>query len=173
MKPSTLKKIVLSVVVGAVVGAACLSPLLLRAQPWFYAPPPMAPSTNPMAQRAGLQAVQSQMNWFQNSLRNASGYQGDSYGNVFQQFQALRGSYNAFQASLTSQQQSSGANDLAQLSSGLDILQEAFSNYQQEVADGESSPSAFNNMCSVLYQASNVWLQELNQVCNRLRVGWN
>ena len=154
---------------------AALSPAgspRIDAQPWFYAPPPMPPATNPMAQRAALQNVQGQVNWFQNSLRNASGYQTYAYGNVWQQFQALRASYSSFTSSLTSDQVSRGGNDLAQLSAGLDIIQEAFGNYQQEVASGESSTSAFNEMCTVLYQASSVWAQELTKVSNRLRIGW-
>ena len=91
MKSSQLKRpvLVLAFVVAAL--APCGSPPV-EAQPWFYAPPPLPPPTNPMAQRAALQNVQSQVNWFQNSLRNATGYQADSYGNVFQQFQALRAS---------------------------------------------------------------------------------
>jgi len=172
MNSSKLKRIVPSLIAGGALCVVALYPVMLVAQPWFYAPPPMPPATNQMAQRSALQNVQSQVNWFQNSLRNASSYQAGSYGNVWQQFQNLRASYNSFRASLTSQQLSRGANDLAQLDAGLDILQEAFSNYQQEVADGQSSTQAFNDMCQVLAQASNVWAQELTQVSNRLRVGW-
>ena len=67
---------------------------------------------------------------------------------------------------------SAGANELAELDAGLGILEEAFTNYQQDVADGQSSTSAFNNMCQVLRQASGVWLQEFNSDCSRLQVGW-
>lgn len=159
---------------GGVISLSILASGILRAQvPWGYGPPPFSPPANtPMAQRSAMQGVQSQVNWFQNITRTASNYGGEGYGMIWQQFQVLRGAYSAFKSSLSPQQLSAGANEFAELDAGLDILQEAFTNYQQEVADGQSSASAFNNMCQVLYQASGVWLQEFNSGCNRLRVGW-
>jgi hypothetical protein len=153
---------------------AIVSAGLLCAQvPWGYGPPPGGPTPNtPMAQRSAQTTVQSQVTWFQSSTRTASNYGGGGYGVVWQQFQMLQGAFNAFRATLTQQQLSWGANELAELDAGLGILQEAFTNYQQDVADGQSSTSAFNNMCQVLRQASGVWLQEFNSDCNRLRVGW-
>ncbi len=185
MKTLFPQKFIVAVAGGLVASAVLVASLRAVAQtyayppypppyPYFYyPPPPIPPPNNAMAQRSALQNVQSQVGWFQNSLRNASAYQPGSYGNIYQQFQNLRGSYNGFRASLSSQQLSRGANDLAQLDAGLNIIQGAFSNYQQEVANGQSSASAMNDMCQVLYQASGVWLQELNRVSNRLRVGWN
>jgi hypothetical protein len=160
-----------------VVGLAGLAILwagLLDAQvPWGYGPPPGGPTPNtPMAQQNAQRTVRSQVNWFQNSTQSASNYGGGGYGMVWQQFQMLQGAYNAFKATLTQQQLSSGANQVAELDAGLGILEEAFTNYTQDVANGQSSASAFNNMCQVLYQASGVWLQEFNSVCSRLRVGW-
>jgi hypothetical protein len=155
-------------------GLAILSAGLLYAQvPWGYGPPPGGPTPNtPMAQQNAQRTVQSQVNWFQNRTQSASNYGGGGYGMVWQQFQTLQGAYNAFKATLSPQQLSSGANKLAELDAGLGILEEAFTNYTQDVADGQSSASAFNNMCQVLYRASGVWLQEFNSVCNRLQVGW-
>jgi len=153
---------------------AILSASLLYAQvPWGYAPPPPMPTPNtPMAQRSAQTTVQSQLNWFQNSTRTAANYGDGGYGVVWQQFQYLQGAYNAFKATLTPQQLSAGANELAELDAGLNILGEAFTNYQQDLADGLSTSSALNNMCQVLYQASGVWLREFNSDCNRLQVGW-
>ena len=155
-------------------GLAILSAGLLYAQvPWGYGPPPGGPTPNTaMAQQNAQRSVQSQVNWFQNSTQSASNYGGGGYGMVWQQFQTLQGAYNAFKATLNPQQLSSGANKLAELDAGLGVLEEAFTNYTQDVTDGQSSASAFNNMCQVLYQASGVWLQEFNSVCNRLQVGW-
>jgi hypothetical protein len=171
---SNLRKLVLRSRLLGLAGLALLSAGLLCAQvPWGYYPPPAGPPSNtPMAQRSALQAVQSQVTWFQNSTRTASNYGDGGYGMVWQQFQALQGAYGAFKGTLTQSQLSSGANELAELDAGLAILQEAFTNYQQEVANGQSSASAFNNMSQVLYQASGVWLQEFNSDSNRLRVGW-
>jgi hypothetical protein len=84
----------------------------------------------------------------------------------------LQAAYNAFKPTLSPQQLSAGANEWAELDAGLGILEEAFTNYQQEVADGQSSATAFNEMRQVLYQASAVWLQEFNTTCSRMRVGW-
>ena len=155
-------------------GLAIASAGLLSAQvPWGYGPPPSGPTPNtPMAQRSAQTTVQSQVAWLQSSTRTASNYGGGGYGMVWQQFQTLQGAFSAFKATLTQQQLSWGANELAELDAGLGILQEAFTNYQQDVADGQSSTSAFNNMCQVLRQASGVWLQEFNSGCSRLRVGW-
>lgn len=155
-------------------GLVLLSASLLRAQiPWGFGPPPVMPTPDtPMAQRSAMQAVQMQVNWFQNSTRTASNYGDGGYGMVWQQFQTLKGAYSAFTATLNQRQVSSGGNELAELDAGLGILEEAFANYQQDMASGQSSASAFNSMCKVLYQASGVWLQEFNTDCNRLRVGW-
>jgi hypothetical protein len=65
-----------------------------------------------------------------------------------------------------------GANDLAELDAGLGIIQEAFNNYQEAVAAGQNANSALRDMCQVLREASQVWLQELNNRCSKLRVGW-
>jgi hypothetical protein len=146
--------------------------LLCAQVPWGYPPPPMPTPTTPMAQRSAQTTVQSQVSWFQNSTQTAPSYGGQGYGLVWQQFQALQGAYNAFKATLSDRQISAGANELAELDAGLGILEEAFTNYQQEVSDGQSSTSAFNEMCQVLNQAARVWLQEFNSDCNRLRIGW-
>jgi hypothetical protein len=72
---------------------------------------------------------------------------------------------------LNPQQLADGANELAELSAGLDILQEAFTNYQNDVAGGRSESAAFAELSRVLRQAAEAWLQELNRVSARLRVG--
>ena len=61
---------------------------------------------------------------------------------------------------------------MAELDSGLDIIQEAFTDYQTAVANGQSDSSAFANMCQVLNEAMGVWGQEFKQDCRQLRVGW-
>jgi hypothetical protein len=143
-------------------------PRLIHAQaPWGFPSP-----TTPMAQRNALNILRSQVTFFQNSTITAPNYLGDAYGMVWQQFQSLRGAYNAFKATLNPQQWSYGANEFAELDAGLDIIQEAFGDYQADVASGQSSSSAFYRMCQDLNEAASVWLQELNRDCNRLNVGW-
>ena len=146
----------------------------LRAQvAWPGGPPPMmaAPQT-PDAQRNALNVVRAQVGWLQNATRTASSYATGGADLVWQQFQTLRGSYTALTMTLTPRQVTYGANELAELAAGLDILQEAFSNYQDDIAAGRPEAIALKDMCQVLAQASTMWLQELNRDCARLRVGW-
>ena len=133
---------------------------------------PNATPTTPMAQRNALNLVLNQVSWFQNATRIASSYSGGGYGMLFQQFQTVRAQYSALKSTLNPQQLNSGANQLAELDSGLDIIQEAFTDYQTSVAYGQSSSSAFANMAQVLNEAMGVWVRELKQDCNQLQVGW-
>ena len=133
---------------------------------------PYVPTTTPMAQKNALNLILNQVSWFQNATRTASSYSGGGYGMLVQQFQAVRDQYNGLKSTLTPQQLNSGANQLAELDSGLDIIQEAFTDYQTAVSNGQSSSSAFNNLAQVLREAMSVWVQELKRDCNQLRVGW-
>lgn len=145
--------------------AAVLFPLAVFGQFPFGAP------ATPGAQRNAAGVVRAQVNWLQNATRTASGYGVQGYGNVWGAFQGLRQAYESFRATLTPQQLSAGANQLAELEAGLDILQEAFANYEQDVARGHSAGAALNSMCTVLRQGSDLWLRELNKTASRLRVG--
>jgi hypothetical protein len=165
---SFTKKLALPAGSGLLIGLAVLSAQLVRAQvPWPYAPP-----TDPMAQRNAMNLVLNQVRWFQNVTRTAGSYGGGGYGMLVQQFQALRDQYAGFKSALTPQQLNTGANQLAELDAGLDIIQEAFADYQTAVANGQSDFSAFNNLRQVLNQAVGVWGQEFKQICSQLRVGW-
>ncbi len=149
------------------------SPSVVRAQFWPGTPPPMVTGPNPSsAQRNALNNVRSRVKWLQNATRSAPSYRTGAAEMLWQQFQFLRGSYNAFTTTLFPQQLSYGANDWAELNAGLDIIQEAFTNYQDDLAQGRLPTLALNDLCSVLQQASTVWLQELNKDCSRLQVGW-
>jgi ABC-type Na+ transport system ATPase subunit NatA len=68
--------------------------------------------------------------------------------------QGVRDQYSAFKGALNPQQSATGANQLAELDSGLDIIQEAFTDYQTAVANGQSNSTAFSNMSQVLNQAN-------------------
>ena len=132
---------------------------------------PFAPPTNPMAQRNALNLLLNQVNWFQNAARSASSYPGGSYGLLVQQFQAVRDQYNRFESTLTPQQLASSANQLAELGAGLDIIQEAFTDYQTAVVNGQSSNTASANLRQVLNKAIQVWTHKLKQDRRQLRVG--
>jgi hypothetical protein len=133
---------------------------------------PFAPPTTPMAQRNALNLVLNQVTWLQNATRTAPAYSGGGYGILVQQFQAVRDQYSGLKSTLTPQQLTSGANQLAELDAGLEIIQEAFTDYQTAVANGQSSRTALANMCRVLNEAIRVWTRELKQTCRQLRVGW-
>jgi hypothetical protein len=133
---------------------------------------PFAPATTPMAQRNALNLLLNQVSWFQNATRTASSYTGGGYGMLVQQFQAVRGQYGSLKSTLSPQQSASGANQLAELDAGLDIIQEAFTDYQTSVANGQSTSTAYANMAKVLNEAIRVWTQEMKQDCRQLRIGW-
>ena len=158
--------------VGLAIGLQ-LSPSAVQGQVWPVAPPPMnSVPTTANAQRNALSNLRSRVRWLQNATRSAPNYQTGAADMLWQQFQFLRASYNTFTMTLNPQQVNYGANEWAELSSGLDIIQEAFTNYQDDLGQGRLPGLALNDLCRVLQQASNVWLQELNQDCARLQVGW-
>ena len=133
---------------------------------------PFAAPTTPMAQANSMNLVLNQINWFVNATRTGSANYANGYGLLVQQFQAVRDQYAGFKSTLTPQQLSAGANQVAELDAGLDIIQEAFTDYQTAVANGQSGRTAFANMCQVLNSAMRVWAQEFKQDCRQLRVGW-
>jgi len=132
---------------------------------------PFAPPTNPMAQHNALNLLLNQVNWFQNATRSASSHPGGGYGLLVHQFQAVRDQYNGFKSTLTPQQLTSSANQLAELDAGLDIIQQAFTDYQTAVANGQTSNTASANLRQVLNESIRVWTQELKQDRRQLRVG--
>jgi len=135
-------------------------------------PPPFAAPTTPAAQRSSLKAVQTQVKWLQDATRTAPNYVTGGADKLWQQMQVVRGAYSAFKATLAPAQVAHGANDLAELDAGLDIIEEAFVGYQEEIAGGRSPSVALRGLCQVLTQSMGLWLRELNQSSNRLRVGW-
>jgi len=151
--------------------SACLalsSANRLSAQP----PWPFAPVITPMAQQNAMNLVLNQVSWFQNATRSYSYSGSGGYGLLVQQFQAVRDQFAGFKTTLSPHQLDVGATQLAELQAGLDIIREAFTDYQTAVANGQSSQSAFVNMRKVLNEAIGVWAQEFKKDCRQLRVGW-
>ena len=148
-------------------GVAMLWTYLACAQPPWGFPP----ATTPDAQRNALNKLRTSVGWLDSAMRTAPSYGQQGVNQVWQQFQLVRGAYTEFKSTLTPRQLDYGANDLADLEAGLDILQEVFSNYQADVAGGQPESYALRNLCQVLRQAMRVWLQELIKDSNRLHVG--
>ena len=133
---------------------------------------PYVVSPVPGAQRNALSSVRTQVDWLQNSTRTAPNYGDQGYGNLWQSFQALRQSYTALKQTLTQEQLAAGADVLAELDAGLDILQQAFGNYQGDLQAGRNPRAALSDMSQVLRKGSTMWLQELNKRASQLRIGW-
>jgi hypothetical protein len=146
---------------------AALWPVSAPAQWAFFDTP-----TTSTAQRNALNSVRSQVRWLQTSTRTAPHVGEQGYGTVWRSFQDLRLGFVALTQTLTPQQSMYGANNLAELNVGLDIIQEAFRNYEEDIAGGRPSGPALEKMCLVLRQSSAVWQQELNKTSSRLRIGW-
>jgi hypothetical protein len=152
-------------------GVLAVAPSIVRAQaPFYYPPPPFPPPTTQSAQRSALNAVRSQVNWLRNATRTGSSYATGGFGLVSQQFQLLRQTYAAFKGTLRPNQLHAGANELAELHAGLDIIQQVFDEYQQDVAAGRSESQAFRSMCKVLNEGTSLWLLQLTKVAKRLGV---
>jgi len=133
---------------------------------------PYVRANYPMAQRNQMNLVLNQVRWFQSTTRTAGSYVGGGYGNLWQQFQAVAAQWGRFKATLTPEQLDAGANEVADLDAGLEIIGEAFADYQTAVANGQSEVTAFNNLRQVLNRGMAAWGQHFNLTCRRLRVGW-
>jgi len=165
---SFTKRLTLPAGLALLVGLLALPAGLTRAQ---FVPLPSAQST-PMAQRNAMNLVLNQIRWFQNASLGAGSYAGGGYGMLQQQFQAVRDQYNNFKGTLNPNQANVGGNQIAELDAGLNIIQEAFADYQTAVANGQSPTSAYNNMRQVLNRAMRVWTDQFKRTCSQLRVGW-
>jgi hypothetical protein len=155
------KSIVMAVVIGVL--ANLLTPGSLRAQTGW----PFVTPTTPTAQRNALNFLRSQVTWFRNATQNAPRF-ASGYDKLWGQFQSVRNAFNAFKRTLRPHNMAVAANELAELEAGLDIIQEAFFDYQQDVGSGRLANVALRNLSQVLDQAAGVWLEELDRVARQL-----
>ncbi len=147
-------------------------PMPAQAQEPLPFGPPVAVSTTPTSQRNALNNVRSRITWLQNATRTAPNYATGGFEIVSQQFRYLRASFEAFEMTLNPWQRTNGANEIAELEAGLDILEEALGNYQGDVAAGRQPYLALRDMCKVLRDGADVWVKQLNKNSSTLRVGW-
>jgi hypothetical protein len=159
-----------SALLGALSLLATVAPFFIG-QVYAQVPGPFATPITPDTQRNSLKALQGQVGWLQNATRTAPNYATGGCDLLWQQFQSVRLAYSGLKGTLTPRQLDYGANDLAELEAGLDIIQEAFTEYQNDLAGGRAATTALRSLCQVLGQAAGLWLQELNKDCARLRVG--
>jgi hypothetical protein len=128
--------------------------------------------TSPDTQRATYNNLLAQGRVLQNAIQTVPNYRTGGDDILAQQFQILCAAYVDFKRSLNTQQQYYGANDLAELDAGLDIIGGAFANCQQDLTAGRSPNYAMRTLCKVLGQGTGLWFRQLDQVSKRLRVGW-
>ncbi len=133
--------------------------------------PAFAVPTTPQAQRQAMSNVGVRVTWLKNATRTAPTYASGGEGLVWRSLQALRLEFGSFTKTLTPRQQADGANELAELAAGLDILEQALTNYYQDVAAGRLATQALREMCQVLARGADIWLAEFNKDCTRLRIG--
>ncbi len=84
-----------------------------------------------------LRAVRSEVAWFRDATRTSPNLVRDGYNTLWQRFHSLQVAFECYRRSLTPAQQSRGANELAELSAGLDIIREAFDDYRTSTAPGQ------------------------------------
>jgi hypothetical protein len=150
-------------------GLGSMSAGLLCAQPgWPY---PMVGTTSD-TQRNALRDLRSRVDWLRDCTRTAPAAVRGGADLLRERFQELRGTYGSFRATLTADQSSRGASGLAELEEGLGILQEAFDVYEDDLAGGQPEPRALSNLCRALDEGVAVWMQQLNKVTSRIRIGW-
>jgi len=144
-----------------------------RAQPSFAVPPPspVPPPTTPKAQRNAMMAVRAQADWLRSATRTSTSLATGADSVMWRRVQSLRRTYGAFKASLTPLQLQTGANELAELDAGLDILEQLFQEYHLDLAAGRRQSQAFNDLRRVVDAGAALWLQDFNQMANHVRAG--
>jgi hypothetical protein len=126
---------------------------------------------SPHAQRNALGMLRTKINIFQNATRTAPNFGQNAEGNVMGQFQELRSAFEALKQTLDARQWGRGADSLAELDAGLDILSEAFNYYQNDLALGRPAGPAIRDMCQILREGVQIWSQQLNKTATALRIG--
>jgi len=162
---NTLREKLVALIASVWILTNLLAPCDVRGQPPRFTPPP-----TPESQRNALNFLRGQVDWFRTAAQNAPRFGTGRYGMVWGRFLNVREAYRAFQRTLPPLQLRTVANVLAALDAGLDILQEGFIDYQQDVGSGRIANAAFRSMSQALQQAVVVWMQELDRVAGLLQI---
>lgn len=139
----------------------------------FY-PPALLAQTDmrpplPYGHRASLVPLQMQLEEFQKTCRRAPGYYNQGgYEMLRKQFQVVRSTYASFKDTLGPNQLYEGANDLAELDAGLDVIEESFTSYQKERKNTFPASAGFDSLCNVLSRSVKAWSGQLQTVYYRL-----
>jgi hypothetical protein len=136
--------------------------------PWLLPPPP---PPLPVSQRQVLNQLQQQLRWLDSSTRTATMFNTGADVTLWNQYDALRVAYGALKNTLTPWQVDNGANELAELDAGLDIIGQAFGNFQDDLNGGRNATIAFRTLSQVLRDSTRLWGQEFNRMAMRLRIG--
>jgi hypothetical protein len=147
-----------------------LAVFALLAAPWSHSAPPPNHASAPDAQRNAVNAVRAQLRSLHSATQAARNYGVEGVETVRQPFDSLRKQYDVFAAALSPGQTADCGNKLAELSAGLDILQQAFGNYRQDLTDGRTVATALTDLCRVLDEGAGIWLLEFNEAVSQAHV---
>lgn len=125
----------------------------------------------PVNQRQLFNQLQRQLEMFADLTRNAVKVNQPPDVILWHEFERICMSFERLESSLAPIQLDRGANDLADLNAGLDIIAEAFPNFQKDLDRGRPVPEAVRTLCQVLRDAMKLWGQQLSRVAHRLQIG--
>ena len=123
------------------------------------------------AQRQAQNIVLARLRDLYSATQNARNYGDNGVQLLRHNFDGLRRAYSDFTATLTPKQSSEYTNEWAELGAGLDILQQSFDNYRQDLADGRTTMTALIDLCQVLERGGRIWLQDFNEAARQAQVG--
>ncbi len=172
MKPATrIGVLTLEWLVSVALSALVCGTLSAQVPAWVSSPLPMPFSTTPEAQRAAMNNVRSRVDSLKDAALRANRYAAGAEVPVWQAYRAVYAEFLGFTRTLTPQQASAGANELAELTEGLNIIGEAFANLRDDLASGRPSAQALADLCYIVRKATDVWVAQFNKDCTWLRVG--
>ena len=145
--------------------ALLVAPLCVLAQ---YQPPDHVPGAE--AQRSAVNSVRTQVSNLHNATQTARNFGDNGVNVVAQQFQGLRNSYNGYLSTLSPSQYQKYGNEWAELRAGLDVLQQAFDVYTQDLTDGRTTATALSDLCRVMDEASRIWMAQFSKVALNAQV---